>query len=36
MVVKHADLHVSWLATLATQVPLGAAEDVVWHELVIM
>jgi hypothetical protein len=26
------DLHVGWLATLAMQVPLGMAEDVVRHE----
>jgi hypothetical protein len=25
VIVKHADLHVSWLATLAMQVPLGMA-----------
>jgi hypothetical protein len=32
VIVKHADLHVSWLATLAMQVPLGMVENVVRHE----
>ena len=30
--MKHVDLHVGWLSTLAMQVPLGTMEDVVWHE----
>jgi hypothetical protein len=32
VVERHADLHVGWLAASATQVPLGAAEDVLQHE----
>jgi hypothetical protein len=32
VVVKHANLHVSWLATLAMQVPLGTTKDVLRHE----
>jgi hypothetical protein len=32
VIVKHANLHVGWLATLAMQVPLGMAKDVLRHE----
>ena len=32
ILVERTDFHVSWLAAPVTQIPLGATEDVVWHE----
>ena len=32
VIVKHANVHVSWLATPVMQVPLGMAKDVLRHE----
>ena len=32
VIVKHVNLHVSWLAALAVQVPLGVMQDMVGHQ----